>query len=145
VICIVFTSAPSNTTNFEQLVLATEACTQCGSCAPYLHELLGKKINWTTVEISQIKSVATDIKAFKLIAKNKKSQFDAHQPGQYILVKAYINEQWVTRPYALSAARSTTTYREITPIQWQTIELSSTSPPKKHLYQMNIILIIILR
>jgi ferredoxin-NADP reductase len=100
-------------TNFEQLVLATEACTQCGSCAPYLHELLGKKINWTTVEISQIKSVATDIKAFKLIAKNKKSQFDAHQPGQYILVKAYINEQWVTRPYALSAARSTTTYREI--------------------------------
>jgi len=101
-------------TNFEQLVLATDACTQCGSCAPYLHELLGKKINWTAVEISKIKSVATDIKSFKLIAKNKKYQFDAHQPGQYILVKAYINEQWVTRPYALSAARSTTTYREIT-------------------------------
>jgi ferredoxin-NADP reductase len=101
-------------TNFEQLVLATDACTQCGSCAPYLHELLGKKINWTAVEISKIKSVATDIKSFKLIAKNKKYQFDAHQPGQYILVKAYINEQWVTRPYALSAARSITTYREIT-------------------------------
>jgi len=101
-------------TNFEQLVLATDACTQCGSCAPYLHELLGKKINWITVEISKIKSVATDIKSFKLIAKNKKYQFDAHQPGQYILVKAYINEQWVTRPYALSAARSITTYREIT-------------------------------
>lgn len=101
-------------TNFELLVSATDACTQCGSCAPYLHELLGKKINWTAVEISKIKSVATDIKSFKLRAKNKKYQFDAHQPGQYILVKAYINEQWVTRPYALSAARSTTTYREIT-------------------------------
>jgi len=101
-------------TNFELLVSATDACTQCGSCAPYLHELLGKKINWTVVEISKIKSVATGIKSFKLKAKNKNHQFDNHQPGQYILVKAYINEQWVTRPYALSAARSATTYREIT-------------------------------
>ena len=101
-------------TNFELLVSATDACTQCGSCAPYLHELLGKKINWTAVEISKIKSVATGIKSFKLRAKNKNHQFDSHQPGQYILVKAYINEQWVTRPYALSGARSATTYREIT-------------------------------
>ena len=100
-------------TNFEQLVLATKACTQCGSCAPNLHELLGEKVNWIAVEVAKTKSVAKDIKSFKLTAQDKSYQFDTYQPGQYILVKAYIDDQWVTRPYALASKRSETTFREV--------------------------------
>ena len=99
--------------NFAQLVKATQACTQCGSCSLYLHELLGKKINWITVNLSEVNEVSKDIKSFKLSAKDTNYQFDTYQPGQYILVRGFIGEQWITRPYALAAKRSETGFREI--------------------------------
>ena len=99
--------------DFSQLVAVTQACTQCGTCSLYLHELLGKKINWIAVDFFEINEVSKDIKSFKFSAKDKNYQFDSYQPGQYILLRGFIAGQWITRPYALAAKRSETGYREI--------------------------------
>lgn len=99
--------------DFEQLVKATQACTQCGSCSLYLHELLGKEINWISVNLFEVNEVSKDIRSFKFSAKETNYQFNTYQPGQYILVRGFIGKQWITRPYTLAAKRSETRYREI--------------------------------
>lgn len=99
---------------FAELVDKTKASTGCGSCAIYLHEMLGEKIQWTAVMAVKSFFIAYDIKSFQLIATNKSYQYPQHQPGHYILVKANIKGNWVCRPYAISSTRSESVYREIT-------------------------------
>ncbi|MCK5121322.1 MAG: (2Fe-2S)-binding protein [Methylococcales bacterium] len=98
---------------FLELVEKTKASTGCGSCAIYLHEMLGESVKWTAVTAINNFFVANDIKSYRLIAVDKSYQFPKHQPGNYILVKANIKGKWVCRPYAISSMRSESAYREI--------------------------------
>jgi len=99
---------------FTELVDKTQACTGCGSCSIYLHEMLGEKVEWTAVTVRKSCFIAEDVKSYQLICKDKSYQFPPHQPGHYILVKAKIKGKWVSRPYAISSMRSESSYREIT-------------------------------
>lgn len=98
---------------FSELVDKTKASTGCGSCAIYLHEMLGEKVKWTGVRAEKNFFITDDIKSYQLIAIDKSYQFSKHQPGQYIQVKAKINGEWISRPYAISSMRSNRSYREI--------------------------------
>jgi len=99
---------------FSELVDKTKASTGCGSCALTLHEMLGEKVEWTAVIARKKVFIADDINSYQLIAADKSYQYPKHHPGQYILVKANINGQWISRPYAISSMRSQLSYREIT-------------------------------
>jgi len=103
----------SGTSTFSELVDKTKASTGCGSCAIYLHEMLGEKVEWTAVKVVKSFFIANDVKSFQLVASDKSHKFPKHQPGHYIFVKAKIKGVWVSRPYAISSTREETAYREI--------------------------------
>lgn len=98
--------------NTEEKIVAKYRCgTVCGSCKPQLKELLGES-GWHVATITDQVEVSPGIRSFRF--KPYDNRLRAALPGQHMIIKAPIGEQWVTRPYTITSPSTTTDYREIT-------------------------------
>jgi nitric-oxide synthase, bacterial len=95
----------------ENLSQETGAGNVCGGCIPRLKELLGRP-DWTPVLCTDQLQLSENICSFRL--KPLKTEIKAALPGQHIVVQARIDDNWIQRPYTLSAVNSEKNTYEIT-------------------------------
>ncbi|MBT9546070.1 MAG: nitric oxide synthase oxygenase [Candidatus Sericytochromatia bacterium] len=98
-------------TSAEALTQETGAGSVCGGCLPRLKELVGRP-DWTPVICQERLPLTAQIGSFRLTPVN--GEIKPALPGQHIVVQARIEDNWVERPYTLSAANSAENYYEIT-------------------------------
>lgn len=91
--------------DLETISKQTGAATICGSCKPIIQEMLGLDI-WTPCKVDHITKHLSDIWSFQLKPVIDHSQLAAPQPGQYIIIKAKIGNQWVQRSYTITSSAS---------------------------------------
>lgn len=89
-----------NATDLDTLIQNTGVATVCGSCKPRIMELMGKSW-WDPVYISNIKVLADDVHCYQLKSYNE--SLSTYQPGQHLVIQAFINKKWVNRSYTLTS------------------------------------------
>jgi ferredoxin-NADP reductase len=95
----------------ETLVGRTGASSVCGACHYTLQEMVGQA-KWEPVRLVDVEPVTDNIHTFRFASPT--GSLDPAEPAQFVILKALIGQDWVQRPYTISSAASTTTYREIT-------------------------------
>jgi len=90
----------SKKANLSEIGLQTGAGTICGGCKPTILEMLGTN-TWTPCSISKIITHHPEVKSFQL--KPATQNIPPFKPGQYLVVKAEINNCWVQRNYTLTS------------------------------------------
>ena len=98
----------------NDLMEATGAGTVCGSCRVSLGEMVGQS-DWLPVRIAQVIPQSDRVRSFQFKPhRGHETKIEPAKPGQHIVVQAYIDGNWVQRPYTISTAADEATYREIT-------------------------------
>lgn len=96
--------------DFNEISQKTGAGTICGGCKPIILEMLGTNV-WTPCVIAKIIDRSPEVKSFQL--RPTTGNVVPFKPGQYLVVKAKINNAWVQRNYTLTS-RGDNPYFEIT-------------------------------
>ncbi len=97
-------------TQVEQIAEKTGAGTVCGTCRQKIADMLGRAI-WYPASLQQVKVHNNIIRSYSLTPIN--SEFKAPLAGQYIIVQAQINRNWIERAYTLTSLPTSKNY-EIT-------------------------------
>lgn len=94
----------------EQVARATRATLVCGGCLPRVQELLGES-SWTPARCECVIPLTEDVRAFRI--RPLRGGCAPWLPGQHLVVQAWIDGNWVQRPYTISSAPGADAY-EIT-------------------------------
>jgi ferredoxin-NADP reductase/CRP-like cAMP-binding protein len=86
--------------DFDLISQQTGASTICGSCRPAIQELLGNTV-WVPHSIAKVIEYTPHIRAFQFKALNQ--TLSRPKPGQYLTMKAKIDNIWVQRNYTLTS------------------------------------------
>jgi len=85
-------------TNLDTLSRETGACTACRGCLPKILQMIGNNY-WLSASIKKIESHNNYINSYLITPKDK---INLPKPGQYILIQAKVNDNWIERPYTIS-------------------------------------------
>lgn len=88
----------------------TGAGTVCGSCRPKMVELLGMKA-WVPAKLIQMIPLNAEIRAFRF--RPTESFPHNYEPGQHIVVQAFIDNQFISRSFTLTSVSGQNDYVEI--------------------------------
>lgn len=96
--------------DFAGIMQQTGAGTVCGGCRPSILEMLGTNA-WSSCAVSQVVDHNPDIKSFRLTP--LQGDILKYHPGQYLVIKVNIDNEWVQRNYTLTSIPEQS-YYEIT-------------------------------
>jgi ferredoxin-NADP reductase/CRP-like cAMP-binding protein len=86
--------------DYDEISRLTGAGTICGGCKPLILEMLGANV-WSACAISKVIDHTPEVKSFQLTPLN--DEILLYKPGQYIVVKAKIEDIWIRRNYTLTS------------------------------------------
>lgn len=86
----------------------TGACTVCGSCECKILEMLGEN-PWLAAIMERSAKHNSYIHSYHIKLMN--SQFKAFEPGQHIIIKVKVHDNWLERPYTISEKYSDNSVR----------------------------------
>ncbi len=89
----------------------TSAGSICGACRPKIFAMIGKAA-WASVHVSGVRSLHEDIRSYQL--KPYSSSLHDYKPGQYIIIQALIDQNWIERSYTLTSVSNLNDYYELT-------------------------------
>lgn len=94
----------------ETIVEATQATSVCGGCEPLVEELCGLSNMAVATIVEKKPTENKDIQCISI--KPVDQELEPFQPGQHLVLQAYIQNQWITRAYSLisPAGRVNETY-----------------------------------
>jgi len=107
-ICNAISGGPGG---LEDIIKKTGAGSVCGTCRPKIVELFGLKA-WTIVKLIKKISLHPNICSFRF-QPHQKEKIN-YKPGQYIIISALINGQFINRSYTLTSVSLQDPYVEIT-------------------------------
>lgn len=91
----------SEEATFSVISQKTGASTVCGGCKPTILQMLGTD-TWIPCVLSNVIEHTNDVKSFQFKPTHHKMQ--VFKPGQYIVIKAKIDNAWVQRNYTLTGS-----------------------------------------
>lgn len=94
----------------EDIIQKTGAGSVCGVCLPKIVELFGLKA-WTTVKLVKKTELRPNVAAFQFVLVD--SQKFNYNPGQYVILSAMINGQFISRTYTLTSVSGRDPYIEM--------------------------------
>ncbi len=97
-------------TEVDQISETTGAGSVCGSCRQKIEDMLGRAI-WYPATLMQTQEHNLGARSYLLKAINCK--FKIPKPGQYVIVQAEINRNWIERAYTITSLPNEDSY-EIT-------------------------------
>lgn len=95
----------------DEVARRTGAGTVCGGCRPRILEMLGGNA-WTYVKVIRVQEHSPKVKSFQFQPLN--GSFCHSEPGQHVVIEAFIDGYWVARSYTLTSIAQQNAYYEIT-------------------------------
>lgn len=83
----------------DGIIMQTGACTVCRGCEPTILEMLGEA-PWLSAMLKKFASYNKNINGYLL--KPTQSEFKPFKPGQYVIIQAKVENDWIERPYSIS-------------------------------------------
>lgn len=96
--------------NINQVIAATGSTLVCGGCKPLIEDLLGN-VELITLKIDSIRQVTKD--SWSLHLQPLHGELPSYQPGQYIVLRAKLGEEWIQRSYTLAGHPNKNTWEII--------------------------------
>lgn len=93
--------------NVEKIIDATGATLVCGGCKAVINDLLGKS-EWLSLSMISSELIANDIWLLKL--QSTRDDLPPALPGQHIMLKTKLGEDWVQRSYTLMPSSNKNTW-----------------------------------
>jgi ferredoxin-NADP reductase/CRP-like cAMP-binding protein len=94
--------------NVEKIIESTGATLVCGTCKILIDELLGKS-EWISLNIISSELIANNIWSLELQAAG--NDLPSALPGQHIVLRTKIEEDWIQRSYSLVPSSNKNTWK----------------------------------
>lgn len=88
-------------TTQEDLARETGVTTICGGCEPRVAQLIGRPSGYPA-EIVEIREILPTVRSFRFAADPGHTPAVVY-PGQHVIISAFIDGAWVSRPYTLTS------------------------------------------